>query len=136
MDSVVLPPKLEKLRKRVELARSREAEARVEAEKLERKLVRRAAKLGIDIPFTETRRQAAAQGRHGISAIREVIAEEPERVWTAADVHARLQERGWISPTARYTRQGIEAAISRLVRAGELDRIARGRYRAPAASRT
>ena len=91
-----LPPKLDKLRKRAALARAREIEARTEAEMLERKLLKRAAKLGIEVPV-------AAVGSTGrTDAVR---------------------------PTgAQHRRQGIEAAISRLVRGGELQRVARGRY--------
>lgn len=127
----VLPPKLDKLRRRAELARAREAEARSEAEKLEAKLQRRAARLGVDLPAAATapRVSPASAPPSGIAAIRLVIADEPSRVWSAADIQACLEARGWISTTAVHRRQGIEAAISRLVRGGELHRVARGRYR-------
>ena len=130
MTSELLPPKLDKLRERAALARARELEARAEAERLERKLRKRAAKLGLEIPIATSgslgRTETTAPT--GVAAIRALVLVEPERVWSAGDIQACLEERGWVSDGAKHRRQGIEAAISRLVRAGELQRVARGRY--------
>ncbi len=65
----------------------------------------------------------------GIAAIRRVLGEFPSTVWSAGSLHAELERRGWVSPTARYRLQGTEAAVSRMVRSGELRRVGRGRYR-------
>ena len=66
---------------------------------------------------------------YGVGAIRRVLHESPSRVWSAGLLHLELEARGWVSPTARHRLQGTEAALSRLVRSGELERVQRGRYR-------
>jgi len=97
---------------------------------LERKLLKRAAKLGIEVPVAavgSTGRTDAVRPT-GVGAIRALVSEEPTRVWNARDIQTCLEQRGWVSSGAQHRRQGIEAAISRLVRGGELQRVARGRY--------
>ena len=69
----------------------------------------------------------------GIAAVRTVMQENPERVWKAREVHDVLEQRGWISPGAQHPMRGTEAAINRLIKRGELDRIRPGRYRVTAA---
>jgi chromosome segregation ATPase len=65
----------------------------------------------------------------GIEAVRAVLEEEPDRVWRPKDVHAVLQDRGWLSGA----KSGIaltEGAINRLwKKTEEVERVAKGRYR-------
>jgi hypothetical protein len=65
----------------------------------------------------------------GIAAVRTVMGESPTRTWKARDVHRILEQRGWISPEAKHPLRGTEAAINRLWRAEEIERIGPGRYR-------
>ena len=67
----------------------------------------------------------------GSGAILTITAEEPGKVWSARDIHAELEGRGWVNPEAQYPQRGTEAAISRLVRDGKLDKVGRGQYRHP-----
>jgi hypothetical protein len=67
----------------------------------------------------------------GSAAILTVTAEEPGKVWSARDIHAELEERGWLNPEAQHPLRGTEAAISRLVRDGKLEKVGRGQYRHP-----
>lgn len=66
----------------------------------------------------------------GIAAVRRVILEQPERIWRARDLHSVLEQRQWISPGAQVPLRGTEAAINRLMHAGELERTQPGYYRA------
>jgi hypothetical protein len=65
----------------------------------------------------------------GIAAVRRVMLEHPDRVWKARDVHTQLEQRGWVSPDAQHPLRGTEAAINRLWKRGELDKVRTGRYR-------
>lgn len=68
-------------------------------------------------------------GHRGIGAVRRVMLEHPTRTWKAKEIHAELERRGWISPGAGHPLRGTEAAINRLWKRGELDRVDAGRYR-------
>jgi hypothetical protein len=78
--------------------------------------------------FDETSENGADKPR-GIGAVRRVMRESPSRVWRAKDVHRVLEQRGWLSPEAKFPLRGTEAAINRLWKAKELDRVGSGRYR-------
>jgi len=65
----------------------------------------------------------------GIAAVRAVIREEPNRVWTPREVHTVLEDRGWLSHEAQHPVAGTEAAVARLLRKGDIVRVGRGRYR-------
>jgi len=122
---------LAKLEARAARLRDKETRARLRAEKLERKLDRlRSAAIpaGATAPTAEPPPGPAVTPT-GVRAIRMLLAEETGRVWSAVEIHHELASRGWISVTARYRLQGVEAVISRLVRRGELVRVSPGRYR-------
>lgn len=128
-EPIPLPRKLEKLRQKAAEARDREAAARAEAEELERRLHKRAAKAGIELGgAAPAGKEGGRPPLRGVAAIRAVVDAEPERIWSAAAIQEKLEAKGWVSPDAVHRRQGIEAAISRLVRGGELRRVERGRY--------
>jgi hypothetical protein len=63
-----------------------------------------------------------------MEAIRRVMAEHPEREWSAGSILAILQERRWLSPNAREPRRNVESSLSRLNAREEVDRVREGRY--------
>jgi hypothetical protein len=67
-------------------------------------------------------------GPRGMEAVRRVMREVGGDL-NAREVHAHLENRGWVSPEAKFPLRGTEAAINRLYRMGELERVSRGRYR-------
>lgn len=126
---LVLLPKLEAKAAKL---REKELRARSKAEEVERQIL--GIRLVTGTPFSDLRHDngvgaAGSRAIHGVYAIRRLLTESPSRVWSAGSLHAELEARGWLSPTARHRLQGTEAAISRLVRKGELERLDRGRYR-------
>ena len=66
---------------------------------------------------------------YGTPAIRRILEAQPDRTWRVRDVYAALEERGWISPHAQHPKRGLEAAINRMYRTGEIHRVSPGRYR-------
>ena len=64
----------------------------------------------------------------GTRAVRRVLAEHPERQWSAKAIFEILEERGWLSPSARRPRRGVEAVLLRLYETGEVERVRPGRY--------
>ena len=109
--------------------RKKELRARRKAERIEREI--QVIRLVIGAPRGERPHYGvnAPEGPIGVAAIRRLLGEAPDRVWSAGLLHEELEKRGWVSPVARHRLQGTEAALSRLVRSGELERVARGRYR-------
>jgi hypothetical protein len=73
-------------------------------------------------------REAAAVPT-GIAAVRQVMREEPGRIWGPGELHEVLVERGWISPSATKPRTGTDNRLQRLVGQGEIEKIGRGQYR-------
>jgi hypothetical protein len=69
-----------------------------------------------------------AEPRHGGEAVLAVMQERPG-VWRARDVHEALVRRGWISPDIAHPAEATGAAINRLMKAGQIERLGRGRYR-------
>jgi hypothetical protein len=65
----------------------------------------------------------------GVAAVRAVMGERPERIWRAAEIHKQLEARGWLTGDAKFPLRGTEAAINRLWRGGEIERVDKGRYR-------
>ncbi len=66
----------------------------------------------------------------GSDAIRQLLAEQPEREWKIADVIAELERRGWMSTEAQHPQAATRAAMQRLVnRFYEVERTAHGTYR-------
>jgi hypothetical protein len=65
----------------------------------------------------------------GMAAVLQVMVEEPTRLWRAKEVHAVLRQRSWVSPRAKHPERGTDAAISRLLARGDIQRVERGRYR-------
>ncbi|MFN0181191.1 MAG: hypothetical protein ACKVZ0_20485 [Gemmatimonadales bacterium] len=116
--------RLEQLELKAARQRALELSAREKAEKHERRI----AQLRLESGLARSAEAFAADRPYGVQAIREVLLRAPARVWSAAEIHACLEQRGWISPSAQYPLQGTEAVISRLVRRGELRRVSRGRY--------
>lgn len=49
--------------------------------------------------------------------------------WNARQVFVALERRGW-SPPVQHPLRGVEAAMNRLNRAGKVEKLGRGRYRA------
>jgi hypothetical protein len=69
------------------------------------------------------------RSRRGSAAVLAVMTEY-DQIWTAREVYEELDRRGWISPNVQHPLRGVEAAINRLWRAGKIERLGRGRYRA------
>lgn len=130
LDTTHLRQHLPKLEAKAVRLREKELRARRRAEKIELQIH------GIRLLIGAERGDPPASGASsahaavfGVAAIRRVLREAPNRVWSAGELHLELEQRGWVSRTARHRLQGTEAAVSRLVRSGELERIERGRYR-------
>jgi hypothetical protein len=64
----------------------------------------------------------------GRRAVRLVMAEDPEREWSAGAILAVLKERGWLSPHAKDQRRAVENALRALEGRGEIERVREGRY--------
>lgn len=116
---------LEKLRADAARNRRIEAEAHDEAERAERAIAALESVVGDsqDAQAEQTTLAAEIQTTNGDSprgeaAVRAVLEQEPRRGWMAIEVHRELEERGWISPTAKHPRAGTDAALNRLVRKG------------------
>jgi hypothetical protein len=73
----------------------------------------------------------AEQELRGIAAVRRVVHEQPGRVWRPRDVHAILEERGWVSPGSQAPIRGTEVAMHRMATRGELEKVGRGQFRIP-----
>jgi hypothetical protein len=85
---------------------------------------------GPSLPGLAEEEPASTNGQpYGTRAIRMVLAERPDRTWKAKDIHGVLEQRGWLSPNAQHTLRGVEAAINRMWRTDELERVGPGRYR-------
>lgn len=139
MDMEALSSQLPELRKEAARLREQENTARQKAENIER-IIEGIEGLGAPSRATEMPAEVSApqptlaelngSGPRGIAAVRRVVLEGRERVWKARDVHAVLEQRGWLSSGAKHPLRGTEAAINRLVHRGELERTRPGRYRA------
>jgi hypothetical protein len=113
------------LRQQARASRAREAHEASRAQAFERLVETIELILGIDSePIEPTEKQL----RGGEAAL--TVMREQDRQWTARQVHEELERRGWVSPDARHPLRGTEAAINRLWRAGEIEKLGRGRYRA------
>ena len=136
MDLDSLTQQLPHLRAEAKRLREEEAEAARKAEGYE--AIIRGVESVIGAPAAEARTTAPAseaviangEGPRGIAAVRLVMLEHPDRIWKARDIHAQLEQRGWISPGAQHPLRGTEAAVNRLWKRGEIDRVDAGRYRA------
>jgi hypothetical protein len=101
-----------------------ESEARAEAEQAERALTALEAVVGKpsvaegQTTMEPADAEAPSKGDEprGEAAVQRVMAENPDGFWTAAEVHAALDARGWISPGAKHPRAGTDAALGRLVK--------------------
>lgn len=63
----------------------------------------------------------------GMEAVRRIMREGG--VWGGRDILDELVRRGWASPNAKFPIRATEAAINRLWKLGELEKVSRGRYR-------
>ena len=61
-------------------------------------------------------------------AILRVMADEPNRVWTAVELYNALEDRGWL-PRASDPRKSMGATLSVMTSRGRLQRVGRGSYR-------
>jgi hypothetical protein len=137
IDTVAFLDGLAFAREQLALARSREAEAVADIERWE------VAVRGIEEALRlQGLIDALESGELDERAVREKLAEKPrgseaalavmrekDQLWTARQVHEELESRGWISPDVKHPRQGTEAAMNRLLKAGKIERLRRGRYR-------
>lgn len=130
LDTTHLRQHLPKLEAKAVRLREKELRARRRAEKIELQIHGIRLLIGAEQGDPPPTGASGADGAvFGVAAIRRVLSEAPDRVWSAGELHLELERRGWVSRTARHRLQGTEAAVSRLVRSGELERIERGRYR-------
>lgn len=122
---------LVKLRADVVRNRKIEMEAHQEAQRAERAIAALESVVGESVQdqVEQTTIEAEAQpqatngdGPRGEAAVLAILKEQPRRGWMAADVHAALEARGWISPQAKHPRAGTDAALNRLVNKGVLRR--------------
>jgi len=130
LDTTHLRQHLPKLEAKAVRLREKELRARRRAEKIELQIHGIRLLIGAeqgDLPPAHV--SGAERAVFGVAAIRRVLSEAPDRVWSSGELHLELEQRGWVSRTARHRLQGTEAAVSRLVRCGELERVERGRYR-------
>jgi hypothetical protein len=65
----------------------------------------------------------------GLNAIRAVLKEDPDRVWSAGDLHQLLESRGWVTGAARNALHGTRTGLYRLWQNGEVEKMDTGRYR-------
>lgn len=68
-----------------------------------------------------------AEEPRGTEAVRRVMASGD--VMTIREIYEALEKRDWINPEAMHPLKATETAINRLFKAGELERVGRGRYR-------
>jgi hypothetical protein len=138
LQSVPVGELLERWRGEAAEHRKVEANARDAAERKERAVAALEEALGIEHGPTVAERKRESIGRalrtadpelRGIAAVRAAIAQDPVRAWKAREIHDLLVENGWINRNAGHPLRGTEAAISRLVNKGELERVGRGEYR-------
>ncbi len=80
----------------------------------------------LDRPRGPASRLPAEEPR-GTEAVRRVMALGD--VMTIREIYEALEERDWINPEAMHPLKATETAINRLFKAGELERVGRGRYR-------
>lgn len=68
-------------------------------------------------------------------AVLRIMGESPEREWTSEDILRELIARGWAS-SGKTPKNSTDATLSRLVQKKQVQRVARGVYRLPAAAQT
>lgn len=119
------------LRERVERNRFVEENARREREQDEGALFALEAILSGISSTTEERSEPASERPQllGLAAVREVIRANPGHEWSPREVHAVLEQKGWLSGNATRPVEGTASAINRLLAKGELSKVSRGRYR-------
>lgn len=76
---------------------------------------------------TEAEDAGSEAGPRGTEAVRRIMADGSVR--GIREIYAALKERGWINPDALHPVKATETAINRLYKAGELERVSRGKYR-------
>jgi hypothetical protein len=113
--------------------RQKQAEAGSRAMSLERAAKSIQELLGPDespgTPFPDLEPQRQNGRLLGVAAVRALLREDPDRVWGASEIHKQLEARGWLNEEAKHPQKGTEAAVNRLWRGGEVQRVDRGRYR-------
>jgi hypothetical protein len=142
MEMQPLVDQLPALRKEVEDWRKREEEARAKRQGLQQ-VIRGIEQLaGVERPPSpnettdlfggrrEATEKAGQKKIRGTNAVRRVISTDPDRAWRVGEVHGELVKNGWVSENAQFPERGTEAAINRLWRQTELERVAKGRYKA------
>ncbi len=71
----------------------------------------------------------SSQPMKGIPAIRKVMREELDRIWTAREIFDVMRKRGWVSTTARNPFHGVQSGLARMAEHGEVERVDYGQYR-------
>ncbi len=135
MDYAALEPHLHELKLdlRAELARKAEIDTRVASlqsaiDGIEG-LIGPQPDQGPQIPGMESR--AKTNGKLvGTPAIRELMRESPAtEVWSPRALYKSLAQRSWLSEESQHPLRGVEAAINRMWKRGEIERVSPGRYR-------
>jgi hypothetical protein len=133
LKDMTLGEAVETLRTRIDANRLVEETARHERERDEAALSTLEALLGGKTdgvaPAVSERDTAAPSTPLGLAAVREVMRETPNRIWTPNELHKILEQRGWLSGKAKFPKAGTESAVNRLLAKGEIVKIGRGRYR-------
>jgi hypothetical protein len=70
----------------------------------------------------------AADAPKGTDALRLVLASDPERTWSLAELLEVLGSRGWL-PTSRRPEEGVRISLKRLAERGGATRTDDGRWR-------
>ena len=130
LNELKLPELIDYLRANIARNRRIEREAGQAADRDERALNALEPLLGNDPAQGQMPLSAPPEGDaslngdspRGERAVALVMRERRDGFWTSAEIHAALEERGWISASAKHPKAGTEAALSRLARKGLVSR--------------
>lgn len=121
------------LRTEHEAARESAAKALARAEAIERIIDGIERLLGEapspTLPLFDRTEAEATDGPRGQEAVRQVMATQPDRIWTLSAITREVRRRRWINPNAKTPQAAIRAATQRLAGAGLAEKIGAGRYR-------
>jgi hypothetical protein len=70
-----------------------------------------------------------AERLSGIPAIRKVMREDPQRIWTAKEMFEELSARDWTSKTSKKPKHSVETGMGRMSDTDEIHRVSTGRFR-------
>lgn len=120
-----LPSEAE-IRRQLELAHQRAAEATREAEAWQMML--RARRMLAGEPLDST--MPADDHPGNTAAVLSVLGTAPERFWKVSEIYKQLEIKGWL-PKAEDPRKSLSATLSNLVKRGRIERGPRAQYRLP-----